>query len=91
MGCTRRRPMPHYAEAFSTDPIGCFRFVSSAVPGAQGMPHHCPLPIALRGTFIDGAGKRQRVSSCMDHGDALEDDWERIHPVGQSWSRPVST
>lgn len=66
--------MPHYAEAFSVDPAGCFRFVSSAVPGARGMPHHCPLPIALRGTFIDAAGKDHRVSSCLDHGDALEDE-----------------
>lgn len=78
--------MPHYAQAFSTDPAGCFRFVSSALPGAQGMPHHCCLPIALRGSFIDSAGKEHRVSSCLDHGDALEDDWERIYPVNPVWT-----
>lgn len=82
-GCTRRRPKLHYAEAFCTDPGGCFRFGSSSVPGRQGMPHHCPLPVALRGTFVDAAGASHRVSSCMGHGDALEDDWERIYPVRQ--------
>lgn len=87
MGCSRRTPMPHYAEAFSIDPTGCFRFVSSAIPWAQGAPHHCPLPIALRGTFIDAGGRRHRVSSCMDHGDALEDDWERIWPVAPGWEK----
>lgn len=40
----RKRPLPHYAEAFDTDPGGCFRFVSSAVAGAQGAPHDCPCP-----------------------------------------------
>ncbi len=79
--CPRRRPFPYYAEAFSTDPGGCFRFVSSAVPGAQGMPHHCPLPVSLRGTFVDATGRRHWVSACMDHGDGLEEDWERIYPV----------
>ncbi len=78
--------MPHYAEAFSTIPGQCFRFVSSAVPGAHGRPHHCVLPIALRGTFVDAAGKEHPVSSCLDHGDALEDDWERIFPVASAWA-----
>ena len=80
MGCTHH-PLPRYAEAFSTLPGQCFRFVSSAVPGRQGMPHHCPLPVALRGTFVDGRGVRHWVSSCMEHGDTLEDDWERVYPV----------
>ncbi len=81
--CSRIHPVLHYAEAFSTDPGQCFRFVSSAVPGAQGAPHHCPLPVALRGTFIDARGVSHRVSACLGHGDALEDDWERIYPVQQ--------
>ncbi len=81
--CPRRRPFPYYAEAFSTNPGRCFRFVSSALPGAQGAPHQCALPVALRGTFVDNAGKRHMVTSCMEHGDELEDDWERIYPVRQ--------
>jgi len=73
--------MPHYAEAFSTIPGQCFRFVSSTVPEAQGMPHHCPQPVALRGTFIDPMGKPHRVSASMEHGDAVEDGRDRIYPV----------
>ncbi len=73
--------MPHYAEAFSTTPGQCFRFVSSAVPGAHGMPHACPLPVLLVGTFIDKKGVRHRVWACVEHGEDLEDDWERLYPV----------
>jgi hypothetical protein len=59
---------PHYAEAFSALPDGCFRFVSDAA----GRPLHCPEPPAWTGTFRDGRDRRWHVQACNGHRGGLE-------------------
>jgi len=69
----------HYAEAFCPLPDRCFRLVNSAKSGAQGAPHHCPLPVASVGRFKDSQGRWHDVEACVDHdGDLIE-----VFPVNQ--------
>jgi hypothetical protein len=63
----------HYAEEFAPFPGQCFRMVRSAVPGAHGSPHHCPLPVAYRGTFKDRTVERHEVEACLEHFGPLSD------------------
>ncbi len=59
--------MTHYAEAFYVAPGQCFRFVHNGV----GRAAHCREPVARRGLFVDGKGKRWTVDACAEHADGL--------------------
>lgn len=41
-------------------------------PGKRGRPIHCSLPVAYRGRFTDGSGKRHLVGACEEHVAELE-------------------
>ena len=58
----------HYANAFSTDPGRCFRYVDK--PGCQGQPMRCPEPVSWRGRFRGGK-QSWRVDSCEEHAGDL--------------------
>jgi|GEM_PF-4199477 len=73
----KREVRQHYAEAFGTSLGECFRMVSSAVPGARGAPHRCPLPVAMRGVFKDSRGIEHEVDACLDHSGHLA-WWEPV-------------
>ncbi len=57
----------HYAEAFSTMPGQCFRFVHAGT----GHARHCPNPVARHGEFIDSKGTRWAVDACPEHAGEL--------------------
>ena len=56
-----------YAEAFSTTPGQCFRFIHAGTGHAQ----HCPNPVARQGAFIDATGKGWTVDACAQHAGDL--------------------
>jgi hypothetical protein len=59
----------HYAEAFTTVPGQCFRFVHAGTGHAQ----HCPNTVVRTGQFTDAKGKRWTVDACAEHSDDLVD------------------
>jgi hypothetical protein len=63
----------HYAEAFCPLLGRCFRLVCSDVAGAQGSPHHCPLPVESFGRFRDSRGRWHEVEACSIHDADIED------------------
>jgi hypothetical protein len=60
--------MAHYANAYSSEPGQCFRFVHNGVGHAQ----HCREPVVTRGQFKDNKGKRWKVDACVEHAEDLE-------------------
>jgi len=69
--------MTHNNDAFITMPGQGVRTVRSATPGAQGSPHHCPLPVVFQGTFAAKDRKRHHVEACIEHAGDLS-NWRTM-------------
>ena len=69
----------HVANAFSTIPGRCFRYVR----GDAGSPIPCPEPAIVRGRWRDTSGRLRRVEACGLH----VGDLEEIEADGQSFVR----
>ena len=57
----------HFADAFSTEPGRCWRFVSVA-----GRPTACKEPVVWMGRHKDKFGKTYQVYSCDGHCEGLD-------------------
>lgn len=64
-------PLPHYAEAFTTQRDRCFRMVLDHT--GIGRPMHCPNEVKWRGKFRTRNGKAWPVDSCDGHAHDVED------------------
>jgi hypothetical protein len=69
----------HVANAFSTIPGRCFRYVK----GDAGSPIPCPEPVVVRGRWRDTSGRLRWVEACGLHVGELEE----IEAEGQRFVR----
>jgi hypothetical protein len=62
--------LTHYADAVSSEPGQCWRFVYRGPD--DGRPMHCPAPVVVTGSHRLTGGKRIPVWSCEGHVEGVE-------------------